>query len=72
MQPNTKKKLTREEFDVLKKTIKNLPVHNTVMHTREMPEFIAIKLTNACNLRCKHCYEWNEEGYIQKISKKKK
>lgn len=71
MQPNTKKKLTREEFDVLKKTIKNLPVHNTVMHTREMPEFIAIKLTNACNLRCKHCYEWNEEGYIRALPKDK-
>jgi radical SAM protein with 4Fe4S-binding SPASM domain len=31
--------------------------------TRELPDEIAFKLTNRCNLRCEHCYQWNEKGY---------
>lgn len=27
-----------------------------------LPETIGIKLTNRCNLRCEHCYQWNELG----------
>jgi MoaA/NifB/PqqE/SkfB family radical SAM enzyme len=30
---------------------------------RELPEEVAFKLTNRCNLRCAHCYQWNEQGY---------
>lgn len=32
-------------------------------HTRDLPEEVALKLTNRCNLRCRHCYQWNEEGH---------
>jgi len=30
---------------------------------RPLPDEIEFKLTNRCNLRCDHCYEWNEDGY---------
>lgn len=30
---------------------------------RPLPDEISFKLTNRCNLRCAHCYEWNEQGY---------
>ena len=31
---------------------------------RPLPEEVAFKLTNRCDLRCSHCYQWNEEdGY---------
>ena len=30
---------------------------------RDLPDEIAFKLTNRCNLRCEHCYQWNEKGY---------
>ena len=30
---------------------------------RSLPEEIAFKLTNRCDLRCSHCYQWNEQGY---------
>jgi radical SAM protein with 4Fe4S-binding SPASM domain len=30
---------------------------------RETPDEVSFKLTNRCNLRCTHCYEWNEDGY---------
>jgi MoaA/NifB/PqqE/SkfB family radical SAM enzyme len=28
------------------------------------PESISLTITNACNLRCKMCGQWSEEGYI--------
>jgi len=30
---------------------------------QQLPEEVAFKLTNRCNLRCSHCYQWNEQGY---------
>jgi MoaA/NifB/PqqE/SkfB family radical SAM enzyme len=30
---------------------------------RDLPEEVAFKLTNRCNLRCAHCYQWSEDGY---------
>jgi len=28
-----------------------------------LPHEIGLKLTNRCNLRCTHCYQWNDDGY---------
>lgn len=33
------------------------------------PSTIGIKLTNRCNLRCKHCFEWSSTGYHHKMDK---
>ena len=30
----------------------------------EFPQFISFTLTNACNLRCRMCGQWSEEGYV--------
>jgi radical SAM protein with 4Fe4S-binding SPASM domain len=32
-------------------------------HARPLPEEVSFKLTNRCDLRCTHCYQWNAEGY---------
>jgi radical SAM protein with 4Fe4S-binding SPASM domain len=32
-------------------------------HARPLPEEVSFKLTNRCDLRCGHCYQWNEKGY---------
>lgn len=32
-------------------------------HARPLPEEVAFKLTNRCDLRCEHCYQWNGQGY---------
>lgn len=37
-------------------------------HVRELPEEVAFKLTNRCNLRCKHCYQWSENGHHHDLS----
>ena len=31
----------------------------------DIPAEVGIKLNNGCNLRCTHCFEWNEDGYHQ-------
>lgn len=28
-----------------------------------LPEEIGLQLTNRCNLRCEHCFQWNESGF---------
>ncbi|PUA34623.1 radical SAM protein [Paenibacillus elgii] len=33
-----------------------------------VPSEIGLKLNNNCNLRCKHCFEWNEDGYHQTMN----
>jgi radical SAM protein with 4Fe4S-binding SPASM domain len=34
---------------------------------RPLPEEIAFKLTNRCDLRCTHCYQWNDDGYHRRL-----
>ncbi len=68
MQPNSKVSYDTNELKILNKTIKNVVETKRkrgkdATYATELPEFVAIKLTNRCNLRCKHCYQWNETGY---------
>jgi radical SAM protein with 4Fe4S-binding SPASM domain len=68
MQPTSDVKMDQKSFDVLKKTIKSIVVptrerKNDPSYKTSLPTSLGIKLTNRCNLRCKHCYQWNEEGY---------
>lgn len=35
--------------------------------TPAMPEEIAFKLTQRCDLRCAHCYQWGEAGYHHRM-----
>jgi radical SAM protein with 4Fe4S-binding SPASM domain len=35
----------------------------------DLPEEVALKLTNRCNLRCTHCYQWNEDGHHRDLPK---
>jgi radical SAM protein with 4Fe4S-binding SPASM domain len=34
-----------------------------------VPEEIAFKLTNQCNLRCRHCYQWSEFGHHRDLGR---
>ena len=31
----------------------------------DFPEYISLTVTNACNLRCRMCGQWSEEGYVR-------
>lgn len=41
---------------------------NADWRARPLPEEIAFKLTNRCDLRCLHCYQWNADGYHHHLS----
>lgn len=74
MQPKTKVHYDEKSLEVLKRTIKNIsdPLRNrknNPCYATELPEVVGIKLTNRCNLRCKHCYEWNEKGFHRNMDK---
>lgn len=61
-------------FQKMKRIVPNLLVAQREKeagdyHVRTLPEEIAFKLTNSCNLRCKHCYQWNEDGHHQSLDK---
>jgi radical SAM protein with 4Fe4S-binding SPASM domain len=34
---------------------------------RPLPEEISFKLTNRCDLRCSHCYQWGDNGYHRSL-----
>jgi radical SAM protein with 4Fe4S-binding SPASM domain len=36
--------------------------------TSALPEELAFKLTNRCDLRCNHCYQWKEDGYHRQLA----
>ena len=62
------KYINEKDFEIIKETAKGI---SKVKHGKacergfhlEMPSLVGLKLTDMCNLRCKHCYEWSEHGY---------
>jgi radical SAM protein with 4Fe4S-binding SPASM domain len=77
MAPKSRTKLDYAAFQKLKKIAPNqLEARRAEQvdnwRARELPEELAFKLTNRCNLRCTHCYQWNEQGYHHALSAKEK
>lgn len=68
MQPKTIKKYTSQ---ILASLQRKLAITKACHEGRRIdPEFaletpveVGLKLTNRCNLRCTHCFQWNEVGY---------
>ncbi|MGO4549253.1 radical SAM protein [Paenibacillus sp. 2TAB23] len=74
MQPKTMAKFDQDVFHNLKRTIMNMSRASRAReanprYAMEIPEDVGIKLNNGCNLRCKHCYEWNEDGFHWDMAK---
>lgn len=77
IQPKTTKKLSKNEMGILAKAAKNMSIvqkglKENVEFSTELPLIVGFKLTNRCNLRCKTCYEWNEQGYHHNMSEQVK
>lgn len=70
------RKTTREEFEIIKNTTKAISNARRFAlfgnSSTAMPEIMGLKLTNRCNLRCTHCYEWNEDGYHHNMEQEDK
>ncbi|WP_159886788.1 radical SAM/SPASM domain-containing protein [Paenibacillus puerhi] len=74
MQPKSSVVIDEKAFDIMKRTMRNMavPYRERVKNPKyrtPVPESIGIKLTNRCNLRCIHCFQWNEDGYHHAMDK---
>jgi radical SAM protein with 4Fe4S-binding SPASM domain len=74
MEFRTTKKFDTQTFDRLQKRIKDLSVTKRELiknpvYAAPLPTEIDIQLTYACNLRCKMCYQWNDDGYFHGYNK---
>src|SRR5689334_9968219 len=71
MQPKSQVDLNPQSFELLKRTVRiNVEAQRLRKgHEAELPQVLGVKLTNRCNLRCSHCYQWNEVGYHQNMER---
>ncbi|MBU3178015.1 radical SAM protein [Clostridium estertheticum] len=74
MQPKTRVSYDAKDLNILKRTIKDISIplnerKDNPRYATELPDIVGIKITNNCNLRCKHCFEWSENGYHQNMDK---
>jgi radical SAM protein with 4Fe4S-binding SPASM domain len=62
-----KQEINQKEFEIIKKSAKSISNARRAVLSGDfydkLPSILGFKLTNQCNLRCSHCYEWNDEGY---------
>jgi MoaA/NifB/PqqE/SkfB family radical SAM enzyme len=57
--------LTPERFAVFKNSVRHAIEAERARRGEcgALPDVLGVKLTNRCNLRCIHCYQWNPDGY---------
>ncbi|KAA0109640.1 radical SAM protein [Mycolicibacterium sp. P1-5] len=68
--PRTSRTLNAKEFADLKHTvaIRSKARRNQRAdpgYAAPIPDEISLQLTFRCNLRCSHCYQWNEQGFFR-------
>nr|VFK63480.1 MAG: Radical SAM superfamily enzyme, MoaA/NifB/PqqE/SkfB family [Candidatus Kentron sp. UNK]VFK70828.1 MAG: Radical SAM superfamily enzyme, MoaA/NifB/PqqE/SkfB family [Candidatus Kentron sp. UNK] len=73
MQPATHKRIDPAEFARMKKALGNLSRAVRARKTdpgyaAPYPEEIGIQLTYRCNIRCDHCFQWNDKGFFRHLS----
>lgn len=73
MQPQTSSKLDEKSFSRLKRKMKNIAVTSRMKkknpeYVLPVPEEVGLQLTYRCNLRCAHCFQWNEEGFFHTLN----
>lgn len=73
MHPTTTRKLTAKEFADIKHTvsIRSAARRNLLAdpgYAAPLPQEVSLQLTYRCNLRCTHCYQWNEQGFFRDFS----
>jgi radical SAM protein with 4Fe4S-binding SPASM domain len=74
MKPKSEVKFDLKAFEKMKRILPSFlesqrSLESQEYYIRDLPEEVAFKLTNRCNLRCKHCFQWNENGHHHNLSK---
>jgi radical SAM protein with 4Fe4S-binding SPASM domain len=76
MMPKTTKRFSPREFADLTRTVQirsrtRRALAADPLYASPMPEEVSMQLTYRCNLRCSHCYQWNEQGFFRDYSLEK-
>jgi radical SAM protein with 4Fe4S-binding SPASM domain len=71
--PRTVRTLNAKEFEDIKHTvsIRSKALRNQLAdpgYAAPLPQEVSLQLTYRCNLRCSHCYQWNEQGFFRDFS----
>lgn len=73
MHPTTTRTLNAKEFADIKHTVamRSRARRNLLAdpgYAAPLPQEVSLQLTYRCNLRCTHCYQWNEQGFFRDFS----
>nr|AKC92675.1 putative AstB/chuR/mirJ-related protein [Amycolatopsis sp. SANK 60206] len=73
MHPSTTRTLNEKEFADIKHTVamRSAARKRQVAdpeYAAPLPQEVSLQLTYKCNLRCTHCYQWNEQGFFRDFS----
>ncbi|MFD5029252.1 radical SAM protein [Streptomyces sp. NPDC058220] len=76
MHPQTRRTLTEKEFADIKHTVSirsksRAQLRSNASYASDIPREVSLQLTYRCNLRCTHCYQWNEQGFFRDWSVEK-
>jgi radical SAM protein with 4Fe4S-binding SPASM domain len=74
--PRTTKRFSPREFADLTRTVDirsrtRRALAADPLYASPLPEEVSMQLTYRCNLRCSHCYQWNEQGFFRDYSLEK-
>jgi radical SAM protein with 4Fe4S-binding SPASM domain len=75
--PKTSKKFTPGEFYDLRRTIAiksetRRRLAEDPLYAADLPQEVSMQLTYKCNLRCVHCFQWNEQGFFHSYDSRRK
>lgn len=75
--PRTTKVFSAGELNDLRRTVairsqtrRNLAADP--LYASPLPQEVSMQLTYRCNLRCEHCFQWNELGFFHNYDSKRK
>ncbi|MDT5034641.1 MAG: hypothetical protein QOC94_4812 [Actinoplanes sp.] len=73
MHPQTTRRLNAKEFADIKQTVAirsgaRRSQLSDPGYAAPLPQEVSLQLTYRCNLRCTHCYQWNEQGFFRDFS----
>jgi radical SAM protein with 4Fe4S-binding SPASM domain len=73
MHPATTRVLNAKEFADIKHTVSirsaaRKRLQSDPGYAAPLPQEVSLQLTYRCNLRCTHCYQWNEQGFFRDFS----
>ncbi|WP_043718600.1 radical SAM protein [Kutzneria sp. 744] len=73
MHPLTTRRINAKEFADIKHTVAmRSRARRSLLadpgYAAPLPQEVSLQLTYRCNLRCSHCYQWNEQGFFRDFS----